>query len=108
MDRLVTDLDAGTAHHGKTPRHRRHGPHRPSAGPARQGLRLVDPLPQPPPRTAEDRGGARGDLLGIPRPDAGPHGHRVRELPAYTGDLSPALRAAPEAHEARRDPGEHG
>ena len=41
--------------------------------------------------------GARGDLLGIPRPDAGPHGHRVGQLPAHARDLPPALRPPPEA-----------
>ena len=56
MGRLVADLDARPAHHRQAPRHRRHGPHRPGAGAPRQGLRPVDPLPQPPPRAAEDRG----------------------------------------------------
>ena len=54
-----------------------------------------------------DRGGARGDLLGEPRPDAGPHGHRLGELPAHAGDLPPALGAPPQADEARCDHREH-
>ena len=53
MGRLVADLDARTAHHRQAPRHRRHGPHRPGAGAPRQGLRPLDPLPQPPPRAAK-------------------------------------------------------
>ncbi len=37
-------------------------------------------------RVHEDaRERARGDLLGEPRPDAGPHGHRQRQLPAHAG-----------------------
>ena len=43
---------------------------------------------------AADRGRAGGDLLGKPRPDAGPHGHRLGQLPAHAGDLSPAFGAA--------------
>ena len=50
----------------------------------------------------DDRAGAGGDLLGQPRPDAGAHGHRVGQLPAHAGDLSPALGAAAEAAEAAR------
>ena len=46
------------------------------------------------------REGARGDLLGKPRPDAGAHGHRLGQLPAHAGDLSPAVGAAAEAAEA--------
>ncbi|MEI2735951.1 MAG: D-glycerate dehydrogenase [Rhodoblastus sp.] len=53
-------------------------------------------LSQPPPRGAGDRGQARRDLLGIARPDAGAHGHRVRPLPAHAGDLPSAVRAPPE------------
>ena len=34
---------------------------------------------------------AGGDLLGKPRPDAGPHGHHLGQLSAYAGDLSPAV-----------------
>ena len=48
--RLVADLDARPPHHRQAARHRRHGPHRPGAGAARQRLRPVDPLSQPPPR----------------------------------------------------------
>ena len=107
LGRLVADLDAGAADHRQAPRHRRHGPDRPGARAPRQGLRPVDPLPQPPPRAGQDRAGARGDLLGIPRPDARPHGHRVGQLPAHAGDLPPSLGASPEAHEARCHPGEH-
>ena len=44
-----------------------------------------------------DRGGARGDLLGKPRPDAGAHGHHLGQLPAHAGDLSPAVGAAAQA-----------
>jgi hypothetical protein len=46
--------------------------------------------------------GARGDLLGEPRPDAGAHGHRLGQLPAHAGDLSPAVGAPAEAAEAAR------
>jgi glyoxylate reductase len=49
MGRLVADLDARPPHLGQAPRHRRHGPHRHGGGAPRQGLRPVDPLPQPPP-----------------------------------------------------------
>ena len=52
MGRLVADLDARPPHLGQAPRHRRHGPHRHRRGAARQGLRPVDPLSQPPPRAA--------------------------------------------------------
>ena len=52
LGRLVADLHARPPHHRQAPRHRRHGPHRPGAGAPRQGLRPVDPLPQPPPRAA--------------------------------------------------------
>ena len=48
---------------------------------------------------ARGREGARGDLLGQPRPDAGPHGYHLGQLPAYAGDLSPALGAPTEADE---------
>ena len=47
-----------------------------------------------------DRGGARGDLLGEPRPDAGAGRHRLGQLPAHAGDVPPALGAAAEAAEA--------
>ena len=57
---------------------------------------------------AADRGGAGGDLLGLPRPDAGAHGHRVGQLPAHARDLSPAVGAPPEAAEARRHRRQHG
>ncbi len=42
------------------------------------------------------------DLLGKPRPDAGAHGHRLGQLPAHAGDLSPAVGAAAEADAAGR------
>ena len=93
MGRLVADLDARPPHLGQAPRHRRHGPHRHGGGPARQGLRPVDPLPQPPPRAASRRGRAGGDLLGKPRPDAGPHGHHLGQLPLDAGDLPSAVGA---------------
>jgi hypothetical protein len=51
-------------------------------------------------RSRRDRGGAGGDLLGKPRPDAGAHGHRLGQLPAHAGDLSPAVGAPAEADEA--------
>src|SRR6266513_775252 len=38
-------------------------------------IRAADPLPQPPPRSGQDRGGADRDVLGEPRSDARPHGH---------------------------------
>ena len=53
----------------------------------------------------------RGDLLGEPRPDAGPHGHHLGQLPAHAGDLPSAVGAAAQAaaagglyrqHRARR------
>ena len=65
-----------------------------------QGLRAADPLPQPPPGRAAHRGGAGGDLLGKPRPDARPHGHHLDQLPAYAGDLSPAVGAPAQADAA--------
>ncbi len=108
MDRLVAHLDARPAHHRQAPRHRRHGPHRPRPGAPRPGLRPVDPLPQPAPGAARRGGFPGGDLVGEPRPDARPHGHRVRELPAHARHLPPALGAAPQAPEARRHRGEHG
>jgi hypothetical protein len=57
---------------------------------------------------SRDRGGARRDLLGFARPDAGAHGRRLGQLPAYPSDLSPALGPPAQADEARRHPGEHG
>ena len=83
-------------------RHHRHGPHRPGGGAARARLRPADPLSQSPPGRAADRGGTRRDLLGEPRPDAGPHGHRLGQLPAHAGDLSSAVGAAAEADAAGR------
>ncbi len=56
---------------------------------------------------AADRGSAGSDLLGFARPDAGAHGHRLGELPAYAGDLSPAFGAPAEAAEARRHRHQH-
>ena len=97
---LVADLDARPPHLRQAARHRRHGAHRPGGGQAGQGLRPADPLSQPQARRAGDREGARGDLLGQPRPDARPHGHHLDQLPAYAGDLSPALGAAARADEA--------
>ena len=107
LGRLVADLDAGAADYRQASGHRRHGPDRPGARPPRQGIRPVDPLSQPASRAGQDRAGARGDLLGIPRPDARPHGHRVGELPAHAGDLPPSVGASPETHEGRFHPGEH-
>ena len=75
---------------------------RPGGGAARPRLRPADPLSQPPPRPAEDRGGAAGDLLGQPRPDAGAHGHHLGQLPAHARDLPPAVGAPAEAAAARR------
>ena len=46
------------------------------------------------PVSAAGRRGAGGDLLGKPRPDAGADGHRLGQLPAHAGDLSPAVGAA--------------
>ena len=106
--RLEPDLDARPPHLRQAARHRRHGPDRPGAGAARQGLRPVDPLPQPPPRrTPSDRAGARGDLLGEPRPDAGADGHRLGQLPAHAGDLPPALGPPAGAAAAARDHRQH-
>ena len=85
--RLVADLDARPPHLRQAARHRRHGPHRPGGGQAGAGLRPADPLPQSPARGGGGREGARGDLLGQPRPDARPHGHHLHQLPAYAGDL---------------------
>ena len=73
----------------------------------RARLRHVDPLPQPPPRRAADRGGAGGDLLGFARPDAGADGLRLGQLPAHAGDLSPAVGAAAQAPASRGDRHQH-
>ncbi len=80
LERLVADLDARPPHLRQAPRHHRHGPHRPGRGAPRQGVRPADPLPQPPPRLAGRGEGARGDVLGEPRPDADAGGHRLRQL----------------------------
>ena len=56
---------------------------------------------------AADRGGARGDLLGFARPDAGADGHRLGQLPAYAGDLSPAVGAPAQISAARRHHRQH-
>ena len=56
---------------------------------------------------AEDRGGAAGDLLGEPRPDARPHGHHLDQLPAHAGDLPPALGAPAQAAPAAGLCGQH-
>ena len=53
------------------------------------------------------RRGAGGHLLGEPRPDAGPDGHRHRPLAAHAGHLSPALGAPAEAAAAPRHPDQH-
>ena len=91
---LGPDLHARPSDLGQAARHPRHGPHRPGGRPPRPGLRPFDPLPQPPPRTRGRRAGTRGDVLGEPRPDAGADGHRLGQLPAHAGDVSPALGAA--------------
>ena len=96
LERLGADLDARPPHHRQAARHRRHGPDRPGAGPARQRVRPVDPLPQPPPAAGGDRRAARGDLLGKPRPDAGARGHSLDPLPPHAGDLPSAFGAASE------------
>ena len=62
--RLVADLDARPPHLGQAARHHRHGPDRPGGGAPRARLRPADPLSQPPPRRAEDRGGAVGRPIG--------------------------------------------
>ncbi len=46
------------------------------------------------------REGARGDVLGEPRPNADARRHRLRQLPAHARYLSSALRAAAAAIEA--------
>src|SRR3954451_17900136 len=97
MDRLVADLDAGTPHHWQAARDRWHGPDRPSLGAPGARLRAVDPLPQQASRLACGGRGAGSNLLGLARPDAGPNGRGVGELPAYTGNLPPALPATAEA-----------
>src|SRR3546814_750731 len=61
------------------------------------GLPRCDPIPQPAPGAPCGGGGSGGDLLGEPRPDALPHGHHLGQLPAYAGNLPPALRAPPQA-----------
>ena len=94
LDRLDADLDARPPHLGQAARHHRHGADRPGGGAARPRLRPADSLSQPPPRAAAHRGGARRHLLGEPRPDAHAHGHRLGQLPAHAGDLSPACRRA--------------
>ncbi len=70
---------------------------------------LLDPLSQPPPRSIrriEEQ--LEATYWDQPRPDAGAHGHRLGQLPAHAGDLSPALGAPPQADEAGCHPGEHG
>ena len=89
--RLEPDLDARASDLGQAARHRRHGPDRQRRGAPRQGLRPFGALSQPPARSRERRAGARGHLLGEPRPDAGAHGRDQRQLPAHAGDLPPAL-----------------
>src|SRR3979490_260702 len=87
--------------------HRR-GPDRPGGRPPRARLRVADPLSQPPPRGSQDRAGAGGDLLGEPRPDAGPHGHHLGQLSAHARDLSFAVGAPAQADAPRRLYREHG
>ncbi len=55
-----------------------------------------------------DRSRAGSDLLGKPRPDAGPDGRRLDQLPAHAGDLSSAVGAAAEASAAACLCGQHG
>ena len=102
LDRLDADLDARPPHLGQAPRHHRHGADRPGGGAPRARLRPADPLSQPPQGGAQDRGRARRHLLGEPRPDARPHGHRLGQLPAHAGDLSPAVGAPAQAAAAAR------
>ena len=95
LDRLVADLDARPAHHRQAPGHRRHGPHRPGArAPRARPSACRSIITTAAASAAANRGGARGDLLGFARPDAGAHGHRLGQLPAYAGDLSSAVGAA--------------
>ena len=53
------------------------------------------------------RGGARGDLLGEPRPDAGARRHRLGQLPGDARHLSPALAPPAEADARGRGHREH-
>ena len=57
LGRLVADLDARPPHLGQAARHHRHGADRPGGGAPRPRLRPADPLSQPPPGRAQDRGG---------------------------------------------------
>ena len=100
--RLVADLDARAPHYRQASRHCRHGTHRPGAGPAGARLRHVDPLSQSPSRGGADRGSARGDLLGFARPDAGAHGFRLDQLPAYAWHFPPSVGPPAEASASRR------
>ena len=102
LDGLGPDLHARPSHLGQAARHHRHGPDRPGGGAARPRLRPGRALSQPRARSSRPRARARGDLLGEPRPDAGAHGHRLGQLPAHAGDLSPAVGAPAEAAEAAR------
>src|SRR5947209_19056700 len=97
MGRLVADLDARPPYLGQAARDRRHGPERPSGGTPGESLRAADPLSQSAPGGVAHRGRAGRHLLGQPRPDAGPHGYRLGELPAYASDLPSAFGAAAEA-----------
>ena len=101
LERLVADMDARPPHRRQAARHHRHGPHRHRGCPPRQGLRPVDPLPQPPTGRSRHRRPAGGDLLGQPRPDAGPRRHRLGALPLDARDLPPSLRPPARADEAR-------
>jgi hypothetical protein len=94
VHRLVADLDARPPHHRQAPRHHRHGPHRPGGRAPRQsafGLQIhyhnrrkvaanIEPSSRRPIGIASTR-------------CCRAHGHRVGELPAHAGDLSPALGA---------------
>ena len=94
LGRLVADLDARPPHLGQAARHHRHGPDRPGGGAPRPAFGLQIHYHNRRRVAAADRGGARGDLLGEPRPDAGPHGHHLGQLPAHAGDLSTCCRRA--------------
>ena len=102
LERMDADLDARPPHLGQAAGHHRHGPDRAGGGPPGARLRPADPLSQSPPGRAADRGGARSDLLGKPRSDAGAHGHPFGQLPAHAGNLPSAVGAAAEAAAAGR------
>src|SRR5215472_15367877 len=64
---------------------------------ARARLRARHPLSQPAPGASDRRAGARGHLLGEPRPDAVPDGHHLGQLPAHPGHFPSSLGPAPKA-----------